>query len=488
MLVATQAVQAELLTPPGESPLLEAYILGFSVDDTVSPPRVKVGVRFPGSQTVTNSYPLGDTWSIQVSAQGSFVEDVQALVAAPFDVTLTPPSGTVEIDVTAGLVAAPPGGQGPQLLLGAADGTRLVAQTARFAAGFAVTWDPASNTATGEPTLDLELTGGHLVLSLAGSDGFLSSFLPETLDLSIDLKGQWRPSTGLVFTGGAALTVTVPLKVEIGPATLTEIVLTLRIGELLAVDVRSTAVLSLGPFAASVEGIGVGANLAYPGRQLRAGRPGLPVPAAPGPRPGRQRGPGNRRRVHPLRRRRPLRRPARAQARHSRRGRGRPAGHEAARRAARVRAAGHHAGDVPADPARLRVRALLGRRPARAQPADRRGRAAQPNGQRHGWPDPGAGGPGPQRAGAPRRPGRGVPADARRGGRRPDAATVLGRARPLRRRRIHRAARPAKDRHPGLGARPASTIPAAASRTCRSGSTSSASSTSRSSWSPSTRC
>jgi hypothetical protein len=263
VLLATQAVQAELLTPSGESPLLEAYILGFSVDETVSPPRVKVGIRFPGSRTVTNTYPLGDTWAIEVSAKGSFVEDVQALVAAPFDVTLTPPSGTVEVDVTSGLVATPPSGQGPQLLLGAADGTRLVAQTARFTAGLAVTWDPASNTATGEPTLDLELTGGHLVLSLAGSDGFLSSFLPETLDLSIDLKGQWRPSTGLVFTGGAALTVTLPLKVEIGPATLTEVVLTLRIGELLAVDVRSTAVIALGPFTATLGGVGAAVELRF---------------------------------------------------------------------------------------------------------------------------------------------------------------------------------------------------------------------------------
>ncbi|WP_048554137.1 DUF6603 domain-containing protein, partial [Nostocoides japonicum] len=263
VLAATHSVHTDLLTPPGEQPLLEAYLLGFSVDESVSPPRLKVGVRFPGSQTVTNAYPLDETWSIQVTATGAFVEDVQALVAAPFDVTLTPPSGTVEIEVTSGLVAAPPTGQGPVLLLGEDGGTRLTARTARFAVGFAVTWDPATNTAGGEPTLDVELTGGHLVLSLEGSDGFLSSLLPETLDVAVDLTGQWRPSTGLVFTGGAALTVSVPVDVAIGPARLTEIELAVRIGESLAVDVRSTAVLSLGPFTATVTGVGAAVELRF---------------------------------------------------------------------------------------------------------------------------------------------------------------------------------------------------------------------------------
>lgn len=263
VLAATHSVHTDLLTPPGEPPLLEAYILGFSVDESVSPARLKVGVRFPGSQTVTNSYPLGDTWSIQVIATGAFVEDVQALIAAPFDVTLTPPAGSIEIDVSSGLVAAPPGGHGPVLLLGEQGGTRLTAATARFAAGFAVTWDPATNTARGEPTLDVELSGGHLVLSLDGGDGFLSSLLPGTLDVAVDLKGQWRPSTGLVFTGGAALTVAVPVDVAVGPATLTGIQLGVRVGDSLAVEVRSSAVLSLGPFTATVTGLGAAVELRF---------------------------------------------------------------------------------------------------------------------------------------------------------------------------------------------------------------------------------
>ena len=129
-------------------------MLGFSVDESVSPPRLKVGVRFPGSQTTSDVFPLAEPWSLRVTATGAFVEDIQAVVAAPFDVTLTPPAGTIEIDVTAALVATPAAGTGPVLLLGAADSTRLTAEQASLSAGFSVTWDPAANRATGEPTLE----------------------------------------------------------------------------------------------------------------------------------------------------------------------------------------------------------------------------------------------------------------------------------------------------------------------------------------------
>ena len=121
LLLVTGQVQAVLITRAGAPPLLEAYVFGFSVDESVSPPRLTVGVRFPGTQTTSDVFPLTDPWSLRVTATGAFVEDIQAVVAAPFDVTLTPPAGTIEIAVTAALVATPAAGTGPVLLLGAAD-------------------------------------------------------------------------------------------------------------------------------------------------------------------------------------------------------------------------------------------------------------------------------------------------------------------------------------------------------------------------------
>ena len=71
-------MQTHLLTPAGQSPLLEAYILGFRVDESVTPARLEVTVRFPGGQSFTRSYPLGDPWTIEVNATAAFAEDLSA--------------------------------------------------------------------------------------------------------------------------------------------------------------------------------------------------------------------------------------------------------------------------------------------------------------------------------------------------------------------------------------------------------------------------
>jgi hypothetical protein len=217
VLDATGQVQTHLLTPAGQSPLLEAYLLGFQVDDTVTPPGLVVSVRFPGTESFTRSYPLGNSWTIEVDATAAFAEDLRAAITPPFAATLKPPSGTVNATVTAGLHATPPTGM-PVVLIGDPGGTRLQADRAAFDAGFAVTWDPVANQATGEPTLSLTLTNGHLIVSLGGADGFLASVLPQTLDVTAAVDAEWRPSTGLVFKSGAALVVTIPVNAQIGPA------------------------------------------------------------------------------------------------------------------------------------------------------------------------------------------------------------------------------------------------------------------------------
>ena len=101
------------------------------------------------------------------------------------------------------------------------------------------------------------------MLSLGGVDGFLASVLPGTIDLAANLQGQWRPSTGLVFTGGAALTIGIPVNVRVGPAHLRQIDLTLQVGESLAVQGRVIAAISLGPFTATIAGLGAGLELRF---------------------------------------------------------------------------------------------------------------------------------------------------------------------------------------------------------------------------------
>ena len=263
LLDATGQVQTHLLTPAGQSPLLEAYLLGFQVDDTVTPTGLVVSVRFPGSELFTRSYPLRDPWTIEVDATAAFAEDLSAAIAPPFAATLKPPSGTVDATVTAGLHATPPAGM-PVVLIGDPGGTRLQADRAAFDAGFAVTWDPAANQATGEPTLSLTLTNGHLIVSLGGADGFLASVLPQTLDVTAAVDAEWRPSTGLVFKSGAALVVTIPVNARIGPAHIAVLDVGLGVDpSALTLGLRLSGDIALGPFAVSVKDVGAAVALGF---------------------------------------------------------------------------------------------------------------------------------------------------------------------------------------------------------------------------------
>lgn len=263
LLDATGVVQTHLLTPAGQSPLLEAYVLGFQVDDSVTPNQLAISVRFPGSATFTRSYQLSDPWTIEVDASAAFAEDVTAQIAPPFAATLKPPSGTVDATVTAGLHASPPPGT-PVVLLGDPGGTRLQADKAAFDSGFSVTWDPTNNHATGEPTLSLTLTNGHLIVSLGGADGFLASVLPQTMDVTAAVDAEWRPSTGLVFKGGAALVVTIPVNARIGPAHVAVLDVGLGVDpSALTLALQLSGDIALGPFAASVRDVGAAVALGF---------------------------------------------------------------------------------------------------------------------------------------------------------------------------------------------------------------------------------
>ena len=266
VLLSTERVDAILLQPPGGQPALEAYLFAFQIDDTVVPPELVFSVRFPGTESFTKTYPLSPPWTIEVDAKGTFVEDLTGRVTPPFDVSLTPPSATssVEAEVHAALVATAPAPDQPVVLLGLPGGTRLQASRVALQSGFAVTWDGASGRATGEPTLGLEMKDGALVVSLGGADGFLASVLPQSLQLDVNLDADWRPSTGLVFRGGAALVVTVPMNRHLGPAHLAQLDLGLAVDDT-AVTLQATLTgdISLGPFVATAQGLGAAIALRF---------------------------------------------------------------------------------------------------------------------------------------------------------------------------------------------------------------------------------
>ena len=249
-----------LLTLPGGEQVLEAYLLVLRVDHATTPPELVVGLRFAGGAQVHREVVLRAPWAAAVTAAGEFLVGVEGRVVPPFTVTVTPPAGVFTAELALGVAGqrADP----PILLLGAAGGTRLQARRVALQLGARAALDTGLTQATITPTVDAELVGGRLIVSLGGADGFLGSSLPASFEAAADLAAEWNPVDGLVIRGGAALAITLPLGIDLGPARLDQLDLALKLltGRL-ALEARIAGGVKLGPFAAAVEGVGAAADL-----------------------------------------------------------------------------------------------------------------------------------------------------------------------------------------------------------------------------------
>lgn len=114
--------------------------------------------------------------------------------------------------------------------------------------------------------IEVGLMGGNLLISLSGSDGFLSSTLPSSgIQATFDLGILWTKNQGISFQGSAALELLLPVHIDIGPVQLQNVylILGLTANADLRLEASTALALRLGPLAASVERIGVQANLAF---------------------------------------------------------------------------------------------------------------------------------------------------------------------------------------------------------------------------------
>ena len=74
---------AVLLTPPGSSAVLEAYVFSLLVDDAVVPPVLEGSLRFPAVQDYERTYDLSGPWQLVVTAKARFPADVAFRIARP---------------------------------------------------------------------------------------------------------------------------------------------------------------------------------------------------------------------------------------------------------------------------------------------------------------------------------------------------------------------------------------------------------------------
>ncbi|HEX6347302.1 DUF6603 domain-containing protein [Umezawaea sp.] len=263
-LLAGRGAESVLLTPPGGPPVLEAYFLRLSVDPTTSPPAVTARLRVPARRDVALTIPLGSLWTLTLAVASRFEAGLDARVRPPFDVELTPPTGSLELDVTAGARAER--GGAPIVLIGTTGSSRLEVGRFAVAVGVRASADPGGGV-TAEPSARVELSGGHVLIDLAGADGFIGTVAGGAkIESAFEVTGTWAPSTGLRLEGSGGLDLELPLHVELGPIEITALHLGVGFAAdgTVPIEVSGGFTAALGPISAAVERVGLVADLSFP--------------------------------------------------------------------------------------------------------------------------------------------------------------------------------------------------------------------------------
>ncbi|MGW4874843.1 DUF6603 domain-containing protein [Streptomyces chartreusis] len=197
---------------------------------------------------VVATFPIGTTAKLALS--GTATDAPIALFVRPSGVSAEVAVAGLEAGLRARLDVAP---VMPIIVAGAADSSRLELHRAHIT--FAVTASAAGLVVEIEAVLDLV----RLVVQAGEGDGFLRQVLGEKpIEVAVGPGLAWSSVTGLRFAGQSALALDIPLDVSVlGVIDLDRLHLALRGGDAAVLEVGVSGGLSLGPFAAAVQNIGV---------------------------------------------------------------------------------------------------------------------------------------------------------------------------------------------------------------------------------------
>lgn len=146
------------------------------------------------------------------------------------------------------------------VILGADGGTRLEVGAPAIGLGLDLVDEP-------DLSFELTLTGVALVVAPGDGDSFVAGALPDVeLDAGFDLGLSWSKRSGLrLSAANAGLEFRVPIERDIGAvATLHWVDVALDINEQLDLGLGAAATVTLGPFAARVEGVGLRVVVGFP--------------------------------------------------------------------------------------------------------------------------------------------------------------------------------------------------------------------------------
>ncbi|MFI7494380.1 DUF6603 domain-containing protein [Kocuria sp. M4R2S49] len=215
-----------------------------------------------GFGTGTGRFSLDDHWEIRVEFEGEATSKY-ALVLSPGNIKgVALDTDALDLRLKLGMTIGRdrPSGESRTLLRGPA-GSSIEVGTLSLQAY--ASSDP--------PDMGVRLAGSdwRLVFVPDRGDGFLTCLLPQDgLQVAFALGVGWSRRQGLHIVGGGGLRGVIPVQAQLGPIHLEGVSVAVEAGSSArGEEVRGIATLSgrvgLGPFSASIEGIGAGAALAF---------------------------------------------------------------------------------------------------------------------------------------------------------------------------------------------------------------------------------
>ncbi len=258
---------AELYKVGSQPWVLEAYALSLSADGAV-PPALNLDLRIPAAFEANQEFPIAGPWKATMKTKGMFNAGVHGQIKAPFIAELQPPSGDAQLsfEVLLGLKAEHPGDR-RVMFIGTTEGSRLESKSIGGAFGFNARWNSGTNRAEAEPSVQIEIREGKLVIDLSQGDGFLQQVLSGfRLEAGFDLIGTWTPSDGLQLVGSGAIEILLPIHINLGIAEIKGVYIIVGFGTdtPLHTDLAVQLSANLGPLKAVVDKLGVTVPMKFP--------------------------------------------------------------------------------------------------------------------------------------------------------------------------------------------------------------------------------
>ncbi len=244
---------------------LDTFLLSITPNAS-SPPGLAASTKLGLQDTFTLQFPLfNENLHAEASAQGALQGGVAIQFVPKQAISLVPPSGQLNGQVTVGIAAQRPSGvTDPFEVLGVPGVGRLEADVVRAQVGLQFSWDTSKNAAVADPFIRFGLDGAAFTLEKDGLDSFTGSLIPESAPgPKISMGIGWSPARGVFFDGSAGFETVLPVSLSVGPFHLSAIVVDLGFGSgglTLGLGVNGSG--EIGPVTASVEKLGITGALA----------------------------------------------------------------------------------------------------------------------------------------------------------------------------------------------------------------------------------